>query len=93
MNKVTELTPSFVAFTNSERLIGDAAKNQAALNPNNTVFDAKRLIGRKFTTMKLSRRSKTSHSRSLKATVSHKSKLNTRKKTRVSLQKKFLLWF
>ena len=41
-------TPSYVAFTDSERLIGDAAKNQAAMNPTNTVFDAKRLIGRKF---------------------------------------------
>jgi L1 cell adhesion molecule like protein len=41
-------TPSFVAFTDSERLIGDAAKNQVAMNPHNTVFDAKRLIGRKF---------------------------------------------
>jgi len=41
-------TPSYVAFTDSERLIGDAAKNQCAMNPNNTVFDAKRLIGRKF---------------------------------------------
>merc|ERR1711967_29820 len=41
-------TPSFVAFTDSERLIGDSAKNQVAMNPKNTVFDAKRLIGRKF---------------------------------------------
>lgn len=41
-------TPSYVAFTDSERLIGDAAKNQTAMNPKNTVFDAKRLIGRKF---------------------------------------------
>ncbi|KAA0157737.1 hypothetical protein FNF29_00311 [Cafeteria roenbergensis] len=41
-------TPSYVAFTASERLVGDAAKNQAAMNPTNTVFDAKRLIGRKF---------------------------------------------
>ena len=41
-------TPSYVAFTETERLIGDAAKNQAAMNPNNTVFDAKRMIGRKF---------------------------------------------
>nr|XP_033500404.1 heat shock 70 kDa protein 1-like [Epinephelus lanceolatus] len=41
-------TPSYVAFTDTERLIGEAAKNQAALNPSNTVFDAKRLIGRKI---------------------------------------------
>lgn len=41
-------TPSYVAFTDQERLIGEAAKNQAALNPTNTVFDAKRLIGRNF---------------------------------------------
>ena len=41
-------TPSYVAFTDSERLIGDSAKNQVAMNPRNTVFDAKRLIGRKF---------------------------------------------
>ncbi|CAJ2678692.1 unnamed protein product [Trifolium pratense] len=42
------ITPSFVAFTDDQRLIGDAAKNQIASNPTNTVFDAKRLIGRKF---------------------------------------------
>ncbi|XP_033110525.1 heat shock 70 kDa protein IV-like [Anneissia japonica] len=41
-------TPSYVAFTETERLIGDAAKNQVAMNPKNTVFDAKRLIGRAF---------------------------------------------
>ena len=41
-------TPSYVAFTDEERLVGDAAKNQAAMNPQNTVFDAKRMIGRKF---------------------------------------------
>ncbi|KAI9997763.1 hypothetical protein PInf_001694 [Phytophthora infestans] len=42
-------TPSYVAFTDTERLIGDAAKNQVAMNAHNTVFDVKRLIGRKFT--------------------------------------------
>jgi len=41
-------TPSFVAFTENERLVGDAAKNQAAMNPTNTIYDVKRLIGRKF---------------------------------------------
>ena len=41
-------TPSYVAFTDTERLIGDGAKNQVAMNPSNTVFDAKRLIGRKY---------------------------------------------
>jgi len=42
-------TPSYVAFNDTERLIGDAAKNQVAMNPTNSVFDAKRLLGRKFT--------------------------------------------
>ncbi|KJZ69341.1 78 kDa glucose-regulated protein-like protein [Hirsutella minnesotensis 3608] len=42
------ITPSYVAFTKEERLVGDSAKNQAAANPENTVFDAKRLIGRKY---------------------------------------------
>nr|XP_028952450.1 probable mediator of RNA polymerase II transcription subunit 37e [Malus domestica] len=42
-------TPSYVAFTDTERLIGDAIKNQVAMNPINTVFDAKRLIGRRVT--------------------------------------------
>ncbi|BEI93978.1 uncharacterized protein CcaverHIS019_0604370 [Cutaneotrichosporon cavernicola] len=42
------ITPSYVAFTDEERLIGEAAKNQAPQNPENTVFDAKRLVGRQF---------------------------------------------
>ena len=41
-------TPSYVAFTNEERLIGDSAKNQASMNPKNTIHDAKRLVGRNF---------------------------------------------
>jgi heat shock protein 5 len=42
------ITPSWVGFTDDERLVGDAAKNQASSNPKNTIFDIKRLIGRKF---------------------------------------------
>lgn len=42
------ITPSYVAFDGAERLIGDAAKNQATVNPEGTIFDVKRLIGRKF---------------------------------------------
>ncbi|CAG8833881.1 10895_t:CDS:2, partial [Gigaspora margarita] len=41
-------TSSYVAFTDTKRLIGDTAKNQVSMNPYNTVFDAKRLIGRRF---------------------------------------------
>jgi len=41
-------TPSYVAFTDTERFIGSGAKNQTNINPANTVFDAKRLIGRRF---------------------------------------------
>jgi hypothetical protein len=47
-NQGNRTTPSYVAFTEGERLIGEAAKNQSASNPKNTVFDAKRLIGRHF---------------------------------------------
>lgn len=42
------ITPSYVAFTENERLVGDAAKNQATINPANTIFDVKRLIGRDY---------------------------------------------
>jgi heat shock protein 1/8 len=41
-------TPSYVAFSDNERLVGESAKNQSAMNPTNTIFDSKRLIGRKF---------------------------------------------
>uniref|UniRef100_A0A8C7IVZ8 Uncharacterized protein n=1 Tax=Oncorhynchus kisutch TaxID=8019 RepID=A0A8C7IVZ8_ONCKI len=44
-NQGNRTTPSYVAFTETERLIGDAAKNQVTMNPNNTVIDAKRLHG------------------------------------------------
>jgi len=42
------ITPSWVAFTDTERLIGEAAKNQASMNPENTIFDVKRIIGRRW---------------------------------------------
>ena len=41
-------TPSYVAFTDTERLVGVSAKNQISMNTENTIFDAKRLIGRKY---------------------------------------------
>merc|ERR1719411_2210180 len=49
----SRITPSYVAFTETERLVGDAAKNQATVNPKNTVYDAKRLIGRKYNDKKV----------------------------------------
>lgn len=52
------ITPSYVAFTDSERLIGDAAKNQATTNPKRTIYDVKRLIGRNFKDKEVQRDSK-----------------------------------
>lgn len=53
------ITPSYVAWTSDgQRLVGDAAKNQAASNPSNTIFDVKRLIGRKFTDSSVQRDAK-----------------------------------
>jgi heat shock protein 5 len=53
------ITPSYVAWTSDgQRLVGDAAKNQAAINPSNTVFDVKRLIGRKFSDSSVQRDTK-----------------------------------
>jgi heat shock protein 5 len=46
-NQGHRITPSWVSFTDDERLIGEAAKNLAAVNPERTIFDVKRLIGRK----------------------------------------------
>jgi len=44
----SRIIPSYVSFTDEEKLVGDAAKNQSTMNPKNTVYDAKRLIGRKY---------------------------------------------
>ncbi|XP_019423478.1 PREDICTED: luminal-binding protein 5-like isoform X3 [Lupinus angustifolius] len=52
------ITPSWVGFTDGERLIGEAAKNQAAVNPERTIFDVKRLIGRKFADKEVQKDSK-----------------------------------
>ncbi len=48
MQTGSRIIPSYVSFTDEEKLVGDAAKNQSTMNPKNTVYDAKRLIGRKF---------------------------------------------
>lgn len=45
----SRIIPSYVSFSDAEKLVGDAAKNQSTMNPKNTVYDTKRLIGRKYT--------------------------------------------
>ena len=52
------ITPSYVAWSDGQRLIGDAAKNQVTSNPTNTIFDVKRLIGRKFSDASVQRDAK-----------------------------------
>jgi len=77
-------TPSYVAFTDTERLVGDAAKNQITRNPTNTVFDAKRLIGRNYGPSKLLK---------IQNQTDHKFKLLIKNKKRNFSLKKFLQWY
>ncbi|KAJ7307175.1 hypothetical protein JRQ81_009162 [Phrynocephalus forsythii] len=76
-------TPSYVAFTNTEHLVGDPAKSQASLNPQNTVFDAKRLIGRRYEDSAVQEDIKhwpfavVNHESKLKIQVCHKGKQRT----------------
>lgn len=86
-------TPSFVAFTDTERLIGDAAKNQAAMNPANTVFDAKRLIGRKFDDPETQADIKHFPFKVINKGESLISKSNLRVRLRFSAPKRFPPWF
>jgi L1 cell adhesion molecule like protein len=61
-------TDSCVAFTDNERVVGEAAENQEAMNPTNTGFDAKRIIGRKFSDPIVQKNSSCLRSGSRKAT-------------------------
>ena len=70
------ITPSYVAFNGDERLVGDAAKNQAASNVNNTVFDIKRLIGLKYNDDTVQKKSNTCHTRLKTRVTSQLLKLN-----------------
>jgi len=85
-------TPSYVAFTDTERLIGDAAKNQVAMNPSNTIFDAKRLIGRKFEDATV--QSDMKHWPLMWSTMlpSRRSKLTTRERLSPSSRKRSRRW-
>ncbi|CAH2061049.1 unnamed protein product, partial [Iphiclides podalirius] len=85
-------TPSYVAFTDTERLIGDAAKNQVALNPSNTVFDAKRLIGRKFDDPKIQADMKHWPFKWLTTAASPRFRSNLRVNRRGSLPRRSAAW-
>jgi len=85
-------TPSYVGFTDSERLIGDAAKNQVAMNPANTIFDAKRLIGRKFDDATVQSDMKHWPSRSSAREVSLSWLLNSRESRRGSSPRRSPPW-
>ena len=85
-------TPSYVAFTDTERLIGDAAKNQVAMNPQNTVFDAKRLIGRSFNDPSIQKDMQHWPFKVVAEGNKPKSRWSTSVRTRHSTQKKFHPW-
>ena len=87
-------TPSYVAFTDQERLIGDSAKNQISMNPENTVFDAKRLIGMKFNDPSVQRDIK-HFSYTVKPDANNKPKIQVTYKDeeRNFTRKKFHQWF
>jgi L1 cell adhesion molecule like protein len=85
-------TPSFVAFTDTERLIGDSAKNQVAMNPTNTVFDAKRLIGRKFADAEVQADMKHFPFMLSTRVASRSSRSSSRARTRLSHLRRFHPW-
>ena len=86
-------TPSYVAFSDGERLIGDGAKNQAAMNPTNTVYDAKRLIGRKFDDPSLQSDIKTFSYNVVSDDGKPVLKLRFQEKRKPSNQRRFHRWF
>ena len=88
-------TPSYVAFTDTERLVGDAAKNQFTRNPTNTVFDAKRLIGRKYGEREVQEDIKLWPFKVVKDSKSDRPQvcINYQKQEKKFSLKKFQLWF
>ena len=85
-------TPSYVAFTDTERLIGDAAKNQVAMNPTNTVFDAKRLIGRRSNDPSVISDKSTGRLMWSRKRAAQKSKWSIREREKPSLPRRYLPW-